>query len=286
MTHEEAFLHAIIEDPDDDALRLIYADWLEERGDRRGEFIRVQCRLAKLPDGDPERGELEARQRALLEEHEEEWTGALPRVVARREFERGFLTFVEMPAKGFSQLAAVFGSSPTVRSLRLLGPFRSGKPSMQVIAGSPHLARLTSLDISKGYYHVGPAAVATLVASPHVGRLTALSLHENAIGPRGLATIVASPLLSRLTTLSLSLYGFRPEEFLGVEAVQALASSPSLARLTALRLRRCGIDDEGCRVLAASPKMMALTSLDLHYNNISDQMKSQLRARFGNRVHL
>ena len=43
MTHDDAFLQAIIEDPDHDAPRLLYADWLEERGDPRGEFIRVQC---------------------------------------------------------------------------------------------------------------------------------------------------------------------------------------------------------------------------------------------------
>ena len=43
MTHDDAFLQAIIENPDDDAPRLLYADWLEERGDPRGEFIRVQC---------------------------------------------------------------------------------------------------------------------------------------------------------------------------------------------------------------------------------------------------
>ena len=33
--HDEAFLQAIRENPDDDAPRLIYADWLEERGDPR-----------------------------------------------------------------------------------------------------------------------------------------------------------------------------------------------------------------------------------------------------------
>lgn len=45
------FVRAIIEQPDDDALRLIYADFLEERGDRdRAEFIRVQIELAAIGD--------------------------------------------------------------------------------------------------------------------------------------------------------------------------------------------------------------------------------------------
>jgi uncharacterized protein (TIGR02996 family) len=38
---EEAFLAAIHDSPADDTNRLIYADWLEERDDRRGEFLRA-----------------------------------------------------------------------------------------------------------------------------------------------------------------------------------------------------------------------------------------------------
>jgi uncharacterized protein (TIGR02996 family) len=48
MSDDTAFLHAVIEHPDDDGPRLVYADWLDEQGDPRGEFIRVQCELARL----------------------------------------------------------------------------------------------------------------------------------------------------------------------------------------------------------------------------------------------
>jgi uncharacterized protein (TIGR02996 family) len=42
---EEAFLRAIRRKPPDNGIRLIYADWLEERGDeRRAEYLRVLCR--------------------------------------------------------------------------------------------------------------------------------------------------------------------------------------------------------------------------------------------------
>jgi uncharacterized protein (TIGR02996 family) len=33
MTPDEAFLQAVVETPDDDTPRLVYTDWLEERGD-------------------------------------------------------------------------------------------------------------------------------------------------------------------------------------------------------------------------------------------------------------
>lgn len=43
------FLRAIIDHPEDDGVRLIYADWLEEHGQaERAELIRVQCALAAL----------------------------------------------------------------------------------------------------------------------------------------------------------------------------------------------------------------------------------------------
>jgi len=35
MTHNEAFIEAIVESPDDESLRLISADWLEEQGEVR-----------------------------------------------------------------------------------------------------------------------------------------------------------------------------------------------------------------------------------------------------------
>ena len=79
MNKDESFCQAIRKSPEDDALRLVYADWLDERGDPRGQFIRVQCELAQLPDDSPltalRREELEDRERRLLKGHWEEWAG-------------------------------------------------------------------------------------------------------------------------------------------------------------------------------------------------------------------
>ena len=48
----EAFLQRIRAYPDDDAQRLIFADWLDEVGDPRGRFIRVQLALAQVRSGE------------------------------------------------------------------------------------------------------------------------------------------------------------------------------------------------------------------------------------------
>src|SRR5262245_33612921 len=47
MTDDRAFINAIIANPDDNDLRLVYADWLEERGDPRGEFLRLEAAAAR-----------------------------------------------------------------------------------------------------------------------------------------------------------------------------------------------------------------------------------------------
>jgi uncharacterized protein (TIGR02996 family) len=48
MTEEDAFTAVILAAPRDDTARLAFADWLEERGDLRGQFFRVAVRLEEL----------------------------------------------------------------------------------------------------------------------------------------------------------------------------------------------------------------------------------------------
>jgi uncharacterized protein (TIGR02996 family) len=64
-TEELAFLKLIVADPADLTARLAYADWLDEQGDRRGEYVRVECELAALDAGDERAGELRLRSASL-----------------------------------------------------------------------------------------------------------------------------------------------------------------------------------------------------------------------------
>lgn len=53
MADESTFLEAILANPSHTALRLAYADWLDEHGDAqsscRSEYLRVECELDSLP---------------------------------------------------------------------------------------------------------------------------------------------------------------------------------------------------------------------------------------------
>ncbi len=53
MNHEEGFLQAIRAAPGDNTPRLVYADWLEERGDRaRANYLRLECAWVPQPAAD------------------------------------------------------------------------------------------------------------------------------------------------------------------------------------------------------------------------------------------
>ncbi len=50
-----ALLRTVCESPEDDAPRLVFADWLDENGEpERAEFVRVQCEIARLNPGPTE----------------------------------------------------------------------------------------------------------------------------------------------------------------------------------------------------------------------------------------
>jgi uncharacterized protein (TIGR02996 family) len=48
MTTEDDVLRALRERPEDDVTRLVYADWLEERGEIRGEYLRLEHQFAQI----------------------------------------------------------------------------------------------------------------------------------------------------------------------------------------------------------------------------------------------
>src|SRR5215211_7281474 len=90
----EQLLRAVFEHPEDDAPRLAYADWLDESGGdpERAAFIRVQCKLARLPPGDARAAELARAEAKLLRGRKLRWRAHLPRFrhVVWGDFSRGF----------------------------------------------------------------------------------------------------------------------------------------------------------------------------------------------------
>lgn len=96
-------LHAdILASPDDDGIRLIYADWLTDSGDPdRAEFIRVQIELAQLRKGRISQRERDLREReeSLLQQYFSAWFGDA----------NDWPFFMAHPARGFIDAITVKG---------------------------------------------------------------------------------------------------------------------------------------------------------------------------------
>jgi uncharacterized protein (TIGR02996 family) len=283
MTHEEAFLQDILEHPDEEVPRLIFADWLLDQGDpaavARGEFIHLQCDLLRTEDS-ARRDDLQARARQLLAVHQREWDSPLQRLgCTRLQYRRGFVEGVGMQASAFlEQASALFRCAP-VSYLKLYDA--AGRCAE--LSASPYLARVATLDLESN--DLGDEDLEALLGgaagTPHLGAVQTLLLFANRIGDAGLHALAgpAGSSLARLSRLDLS------ANALG-EAVQALARSELLARLSVLDLQRNRIGDDGALALAGSPHVGGLTWLDLSKNPIGEQARAALRARFGGRVRV
>lgn len=79
MDEEVAFLQAMRAAPQDDALRLVYADWLEERGDHRAEYLRTQLSLDSMRPRNPRRAVLKHRLRELRKGMDIAWLTTVDR---------------------------------------------------------------------------------------------------------------------------------------------------------------------------------------------------------------
>ncbi|MFO0740989.1 MAG: TIGR02996 domain-containing protein [Labilithrix sp.] len=138
VDHDE-HLAAIRAAPDDDAPRLVYADWLLERGDPRGELIVLQC--------GPRTEESRRREAELLREHELQWLGAVAYVTRTRRWRRGFVVEAELTRRERGVVAPAIGDERwwSIRVLDARGAFLDPLEHAQIVAG----AGFDDLDVLK-----------------------------------------------------------------------------------------------------------------------------------------
>jgi uncharacterized protein (TIGR02996 family) len=126
---EAALLRGVLDAPDDDAPRLVYADWLDEHGrSERAVFIRVQCALAGLPEGDPSRPALAAREAELRQRHGAAWSRPVRWRASEPVFRRGFVDAVTLDALAAATALPRIRANEPLREITLTasGPVTQG----------------------------------------------------------------------------------------------------------------------------------------------------------------
>jgi uncharacterized protein (TIGR02996 family) len=199
MNDEEALLNALRAQPDDDALRLVFADALQESGDDVGaawaELIRGQIELANAAAA---RNEETAARMRVLDVHSwhvrwlarmgyrgggvvfGEWVRGFPEGATASASEL-FANWANLARVPFERLRMISATDATVEELVTrpeLAPVRAlfldtgsfveclGERTFRALAGCPHLAHLRMLDACSAALTDGAAEA--IIASPHL----------------------------------------------------------------------------------------------------------------------
>jgi uncharacterized protein (TIGR02996 family) len=243
-----SLLAAILEAPDDDAPRLVYADWLEEQGDAdRAEFIRLQCRLAQRErDGPLDYNDDDVARASELGSYTgQAWRNDLPRV-------RGVEYSLTMPEyyRGF----------PT---LEVDAP-------VSLVRAAKQLLTFTPVEFVK-VRNLTPANARPLARSDVLARLRVLSLDWGGEPNAALAELLSAPAVGGLRVLSAPLED---------EGVRAIAESEHLTSLEVIMAIGIAVSDAGAEALLASPHLRAVRWLHLKHQHLSAGVVRRLRKRF------
>jgi uncharacterized protein (TIGR02996 family) len=294
----------IIEDYEDLAAFAVYADWLIERGDPRGELIQVQLALEDEALSPRQRQPLQAREKALLDAHARTWLGPLAELLLdvdirqpwhnpRWRFQRGFLAFLELNRPEMPVIRALL-TSPEVRFLRSLSlDYLDRRGEEREALAQARLPQLRVLQLGDGEGHLWEDGLATRLV-PSMPQLEELGVHGRGVDTEALfglslpllrslavtcthhfatEVLAANTSLAHLESLTLRPHQREPDEsdgYLALEDLSRIVRSPVLSRLEHLSLHCCTAGDEGCRLLAESGALGRLSSLDLSFGEITD----------------
>lgn len=149
MSQHTRFLDAIIDEPEEDGHRLVYADYLEEQGDPRGEFVRLQCERKHLTPLTKEHDACVQRESELLARHEGQWDSELATSFGKKlTYDRGFVNHVEMRATQFLKVGQDLLRRTPLETIRLT--FLKGQ--VQKLEGEGLLERLRGIDLRSVRY--------------------------------------------------------------------------------------------------------------------------------------
>lgn len=271
MSDRAAFIRAILDSPDDDTARLVFADWLEEHGEpERAEFIRAQIAPTCVPETVRRRNDPGERVAGL---HGAAigggWRRALGLSEVQGEYVRGFLTGVVLPSAQFLERATqVLASEPVAIVLELRNRHNEWpvtRDQFDQLATSPCLRAVS--EIVDYDYRIGAEMFCCLMRSPHLVNLRKIQLFECHIGPRGVRAIADAPAAFRLRALVLN-ESLRPAP---LDAVQLIATSPRFASLKYLDLSFNDLGNDSVEALLASQTLPRQMRLELRDNDHDEE---------------
>jgi len=246
MALDPKLIAQIIARPMDDAPRLVAADQLMEANDPRGDFIALQCTLARGGLSPSHRAELRRREHAHLSAHRAAWTANAPgveNVVLRR----GFIDLVTGDARALVECADTLFTREPVARLTVTGDGEE----LAALARTEAFLRVSRLNIVGDLGGEGAHDLARALAR-RTSPLDALNVDGCGIGADGLTAL--APALKGCRVLALT------GNPIGDEGLARVATIASLEILYATATE---ITDDGLKALG---KLAALRRLAVARN--------------------
>jgi uncharacterized protein (TIGR02996 family) len=309
----EALEDALIANPDDLAAHMAYADYLQEQGDPRGEFIQVQLALEDESKSTAERKELQKREAKLFKQHGHEWLGDLAPFLLDQQkakepswgdpfyqfqFRRGWLDSLELRNYGVV-FTRVLARAPQIRLLQRL------------VLNAPDFEEADEYepgpDVPEGSYF---PALPALLHCPYLGNVRMFQFGEeeddneqyfNCLMRGGETLITFVRLMPRLEELRIFCQNIDTDQLFSLKTLnclrilqvyhmdhypmQQLAKNPSLGNLTHLLIHpHCMREDEPylrlpqVRAVVRSTTLKSLTHLRLRLCDMGDAGSEEIVA--------
>lgn len=269
---ERSLLQAVLAQPERYDRRLVYAQWLRERCDPRGEYIQLVCELELGDLTDSRHDYCEERVAELLRRYRRRWVGEIARYVEACEFRGGFVEFVEMSGYQFMDHLTQLCALAPIRWVSLRSPL-----PVRSVSCHRMLRRLRGISLDGN--RLNDLQVQQLARSRYTGQLTRLSLSGCGLDDACLGELAGSRNLNRLEMLDLSRNQF------GARGVGKLCAWPGLARVKRLDLSFNRIRPSGMKALVDSRYLTQVVELDLTASGPLDaRSQALLQSRFGDRA--
>lgn len=258
MSDVASLIARLREDPEDTPSWLVYADWLTDRGDVRGELIALERRLAEGSQPPSERRALLSRIGAIRSAHQDSWSEGLRPLPGwtlrwRHGFVVGLETYwTESAEKRLSELLA-HESAALLSVLSLTGITGKLWKPKRLLGLASGIWRVFSRIAIDGY-PLDDKSLAALVDPARDTPLVSLGLYL--VDPDVLVQLIRRAGLGRLKELSLRGH---PSEDLAAE----IGRTESLASLERLSFRRMSLSQDSLRAILASKTLRSLTALDV-----------------------
>lgn len=260
---EQALLDRIAQAPEDDALRLEYADYLDSIHDARGEVVRLQVEMTQLSSDEEEERfpALWDRAEKLLEAEGREWYRPLAALhlwpTLGTEFcpeffmSRGLLEsiWVHVPDVLPRYAEQLWSFAPTLNSLAFFDTL-----DVPGFARLPQLKRLRELSILCNEPDQAEADMAALADCPYLEKLESLTLGYS-INEAAAQRLFAAGWLDQLRELDLQ------RADLSAASIEALTSRGGLYVLKSLDLGGSGFTEKAATNLSENPAFRDLVSL-------------------------